>query len=174
MTLIESMDDVARLRGQVLRSCDRALDRVRHLVNSDANPLEVLWQMKFDRVGWHMFRDEPLNIMGQLSEVFAWLAALRAVEILLERHPDVRQYKVNAGSSGRGSDIESVPQGAIAAETFAQIGPDDGKLASDRSKVAATNAASKYVFFYSPQFPEGRRREREADGVMVWAVEIPR
>jgi hypothetical protein len=130
--------------------------------------------MKHGKVGFHPLEDRPLNLIGQLTETFSWLAALSATELLYRNHPEVPAYKVNAGSSGRGSDIVSEPKGEVAAETFAQIGPFDGKLNEEINRVLRTEAKHKYVFFHSPGFAVGRHPELEREGMQVWVVEGPR
>lgn len=45
------------------------------------------------------------------------------------------------------------------------------KLSKDISKVAATPALHKYVFFMCPGYASGRQQRFERDGVRVWSIE---
>ena len=170
--LINSAEQVKQLRGKIHESSDRTVDSLREVLASGESSMDILWKLKFEQVGWHYFEGRPMNLFGQLNDMFSWLVALRAVELLFEVHGEVEEYDVKAGSAGRKLDIVSVPPGTVAAEVFAQIGPHDGKLKCDLDKVAKSDAQHKYVFFYSLGFQEGRQESLERAGVEVWAVRI--
>lgn len=62
-----------------------------------------------------------------------------------------------------GTDIESADCGGIAAEVFSAVIPsNNNKLRKDMEKVAASNAAHKYVFFMCPGYAKGEQPKNPA------------
>jgi hypothetical protein len=167
---IGTVEDVEELVVAVTRSAERALAELTRSATAK-HGLKALWSMKFSPVGCDPLNaDSPLNFIEQINQTFTYLASAKAVEQLLELHPELAPFTVNLGTSP-GSDIESAC-GSLAAEVFAAVNTSNNrKLARDRAKVSQTGAQYKYVFFMCPGYSSGRqpKLERQA-GVEVWSV----
>lgn len=170
--LIQSREQIRELRVRIREAASCARNNLLRVVSEDRAAVEVLRELHFHHVGRHIFDTSPMNLMAQVTETFAWLTALRAVQILFDLRPDVAQYKLCPGCAGRGPDIQSSPPGQVAVETFAQIDPNDGKLRKDIVRLRNVTARQKYVFFHRPALPEGRQSQWDENGVEVWSVEV--
>src|SRR5438034_8800186 len=102
--VIRSANDVETLHGQVRRAAERTVAWLRGFTGS---PLELLTEMRFQTVGHDPLTGKALNVIEQLNQTFTILASLRAVERLIQMHPEANGFRLAlATSSGR--DIESL------------------------------------------------------------------
>ena len=174
---IESLDKVRDLRRQIADAAAAAAARIGEHLEGNRCPLGLLKAMKFEQMGRHPLEDRDLNLIEQINQTATYLASLRAVEILLTRHPKAGGFTLNLGTKG-GLDIESKKPGAVAAEVFAAVKhTNNGKLKGDVRALLkkAPGHKARYVMFAAPGFREGRRRELEkadAPNIKVWAVAI--
>lgn len=168
--IIRSVADTEAMRAQILSSAARSSDWLRSFVG---HPLELLRALRFHTVGHDPLTGEPLNLVEQINQTFTILANLRAVEQLLEMHPEAGGYRLAlATSSGR--DIESVDPGLVAAEVFSATHPSSNqKLKKDIASLSTDPARHRYVFFAAPGYARGRHQALETSrGVEVYCVEI--
>jgi hypothetical protein len=113
-----------------------------------------------------------LNVVEQLNQTFTILVTLRAVERLIEFHPDAGGFRLALGPSS-GRDIESVAPDMVAAEVFSATHTNSNqKLKKDLARLLADPARHRYVFFAAPGYEAGRQEELEktAPGILVYAV----
>jgi len=168
--VVATPDEATAILKLVAVSATKALANLRQ-ATSEANALNVLWQMKVTPSGCDpLDADSPLNLIEQLNQTFTYIASAKAVKILLKQHPTEAPFRLNLGTTG-GSDIES-QNGRLAAEVFAAVNTSNNrKLSKDMKKVSACPAPLKYVFFMCPGYAEGRQRQLEkAFGGEVWSV----
>ncbi|HQR50154.1 MAG TPA: hypothetical protein PKW44_00780 [Methylophilaceae bacterium] len=167
---IRNQNEVDELVATIARSTEYARTQLARIA-AENDGLQALWSIKFSPMGCNPLDfGSPLNLIEQVNQTFTYLASAKAVQLLLELHPQHAPFTVNLGTSP-GSDIES-ENGTLAAEVFAAVNTSNNKkLAKDRAKVSKTNAQLKYVFFMCPDYEAGRQQnlEREA-GVMVWSL----
>ena len=139
--------------------------------------MALLSALRFDLVGHDpLLTSKRLNIVKQLNQTFTILVTLRAIERLLELHPDADGFRLALGTSS-GRDIESVAPDVVAAEVFSATRPTSNqKLKKDIERLSADPARNRYVFFASRGFSAGRLSELElklktAPGIQLHAVE---
>jgi len=115
---------------------------------------------------------EPLNVVEQLNQTFTILVTLRAIERLIELHPEAAGFRLALGTSS-GRDIESVKPDLVAAEVFSATRPTSNqKLKKDIARLSSDAARHRYVFFAAPGFAVGRQEQLETTpGIQVYAVE---
>ncbi len=146
---LASRADTQALELEIRRASEYALSAVQGLAEQ-GDALRLLEAVKFRKIG----RDplDPtrcLNLIEQVNQTFTALVSVRAVEYLLDHHPEVRRFRVNLGTAP-GSDIESL-DGSVVAEVFSATSPSsNGKKNRDIAKVAAVTAKHRYVFFHCP------------------------
>ena len=129
--------------------------------------------MRFETLGFDPLTCAPLNVIEQLNQTFTILVSLRAVERLIEMHPEANGFRLAlATSSGR--DIESAEPGLVAAEVFSATHPGSNqKLKKDIERLYTDPARHRYVFFAAPGYRSGRQEKLEtAPGVEVHCVEV--
>jgi hypothetical protein len=168
--IITSIADAEALHAQVLSGAERTAAWLRAFAGT---PLELLTALRFKTVGHDPLTGEALNVVEQLNQTFTILVSLRAVERLIEMHPEANGFRFAlATSSGR--DIESVIPDLVAGEVFAATHPGSNqKLKKDIARLAADPARHRYVFFAAPNYSAGRQRQLEtAPGVEVHCVEL--
>ena len=86
------------------------------------SPIQLLTALRFQTVGHSPLTGEALNVIEQINQTFTILVSLRAVERLIEMHPEANGFRLAlATSSGR--DIESVEPDLVAAEVFSATHP---------------------------------------------------
>jgi hypothetical protein len=138
----------------------------------DGDRIALLKALRFELRGYDPLTGEPLNLIEQLNQTFTTLATLRAVELLLELHPDANGFRLALGTSN-GRHIESVVPGLVAAQVFSATSPaSDRKLKKDTARLAADPAGHRYVFFAAPGFAPGRHELLETlPGIQVYCVE---
>ncbi len=167
---VTTQEHLAKLKDRVREAAAAASDR---LGSTWASGLEMLRAIKFDPIGRHPIEDRDLNLIEQVNQTFTYLVTFEAAAVLFEIHPGLSGLRLNLGT-GAGTDIESLEPGLLAAETFAAVTPrNNRKLQKDIERVAAIEAAHRYVFFYSPGLATGRRLELEprlTEPVQVWVV----
>jgi hypothetical protein len=101
------------------------------------------------------------------------MVSLRAVETLIELHPEAGGFKLALGTSS-GRDIESVTPDIVAAEVFSATHPrSNQKLHKDIARLASDPARHRYVFFAAPGYAPRRQPQLEepGTGVHVYATE---
>lgn len=142
--LISSIEEVQSHRAKIIDVTNTKLSGFLH--NSEG--MELLRQIKFNQSGFDPLFDEPLNFIEMTNQVFTYLVCLKAVELLLAKHP-AHQYFINFGTES-GYDVVAEDE-TIICECFAATTPDsNGKLQKDTRKVSEnTGAENKYVVFYS-------------------------
>ncbi len=135
----------------------------------------LLRALKFAQVGCHPLDGHALNAIEQVNQVWTYLAALSAVRVLFELHPDAGSFTIAPGAhAAQALDVMSAVEGLVGAETFAAVDPrNNGKLAKDLAKLAQRPERHRYVFFASPLFPRTTRLPQlERGGVQVWSVDV--
>jgi hypothetical protein len=168
--VIRSVNDAQALHAQVLSAAERTIAWLRGFTGS---PLELLTAVRFQTVGHDPLTGEPLNMIEQLNQTFTILVSLRAVERLIELHPEAKGFKLAlATSSGR--DIKSVEPDLVAAEVFSATHPGSNqKLKKDIARLISDQAHHRYVFFAAPNYASGRQGHLETvPGVEVHCVEL--
>ncbi len=167
---IRTLADAEQMHEQILAGAARTVDWLR---NVQGEPMAVLKRMRFETMGHDPLTGLPLNIVEQLNQTFTILVSLRAVEKLIELHPDAGGFRLALGNSS-GRDIESLEPGLVAAEVFSATHPDSNrKLTKEIVRLTDDPARYRYVFFACPGFPSGRteRLEKPSTGVYVYATE---
>ena len=142
------------------------------LRNFAGDPMALLKALRFELVGRDPLTGEPLNVVEQLNQTFTVLVTLRAVERLIELHPDAGGFRVALGTSS-GRDIRSIVPDMVAAEVFSATHPSSNqKLKKDLARLRADPALHRYVFFAAPGYAAGRQEqlEKTAPGIQVHAV----
>jgi len=162
--------EIDHIEAQVLAAADRVPTI---LAAHSGNGLDLLRRMKFDALGWHPFEGRALNLIEQVNQTFSTLVALKAARILLGRHPDANGYRLILGPY-KGTDIESIVPGLVAAEVFAAVSPDSNdKLRDDIERISQNTARHRYVLFHAPRCAEGRYNSRWCvEGIEAWAINV--
>jgi hypothetical protein len=147
---IATAEEARALEGRIRASAAAAAAALADLLAAD-DPLETFRAMKFRRVGFHPLDPErPLNLLEQVHSTFAWLAAVRGVEILLERHPSHAPFALDLSTS-LGPDIVSA-DGRVEAEVCALISPlGNRKLEADIERMRASAADHRFVFYHAEE-----------------------
>jgi hypothetical protein len=124
--------------------------------------------MKFEKLGFDpLDTTRPLNLIEQLNQTFTYAASFKAAEYLLHSKQRFASLALNLGTDS-GWDIESSENGGLAAEVFAAVDPrNNRKLEKDIAKVAAAQAAIRYVFFMCPGVTAGPYMTSAGPGVEV-------
>jgi hypothetical protein len=167
---IRTIADAEQMHAQIL---DGAARTVAWLRGVEGEPMAVLKKLRFDTVGHDPLTGSPLNVVEQLNQTFTILVSLRAVEKLIELHPEAGGFRLALGTSS-GRDIESVMPGLVAAEVFSATHPNSNqKLRKEIARLADDPAQHRYVFFASPTYKAGRHEqlEKPGTGVQVYATE---
>ncbi len=169
-TVIRTVDDAESLHAKLLSGAERTSGWLRNFTGS---PLELFTALRFQTVGHDPLTGEALNVIEQLNQTFTILASLRAVEWLIEMHPEANGFRLAlATSSGR--DIESVEPDIVAAEVFSATHPGSNqKLKKDIARLVSDAARHRYVFFAAPNYVSGRQTQLETEpGIQVHCVEL--
>lgn len=170
--VIESPEELDQIEQDIIRSATKALQAVVGLHKADA-VLGAMWAMKSTPVGCDpLDANRPLNLIEQLNQTFTYMASVRAVKIIFDRHAELAPFRMNLGTA-RGSDIEDL-KGQLACEVFAAVSTSNNKkLRRDIERVRNNNpsALHRYVFFMCPGYPKGPQPQlEEGEGVLVWSV----
>ena len=167
---IRTIADAEQMHAQILEGAARTAAWLRTF---DAEPMTLLRKLRFETVGHDPLTGEPLNVVEQLNQTFTILVSLRAVEKLIELHPEAGGFRLALGTSS-GRDIESVEPDLVAAEVFSATRPNSNdKLRKDIARLVGDPARHRYVFFAAPAYAAGRQTqlEKNASGVQVFAIE---
>jgi hypothetical protein len=129
--------------------------------------MELLSKLRFETVGHDPLTGDALNVVEQLNQSFTIMASLRAVERLLQLHPDSGGFRLALGTSS-GRDIESMRPGLAAAEVFSATHPQSNrKLSKEIARMARDSSLHRYVFFACPGWISGRHENLEIPGIEV-------
>jgi hypothetical protein len=170
--VVRSAAEVDELAGQVRASATKLQAWI---ASFGGDGISLLRALKFDQVGFHPIGGHALNAIEQVNQIWTYLAALSAVRVLLERHPEAGSFSIAPGAhAAQPLDVMSEVEGLVGAETFAAVDPrNNRKLAKDLVKLAGRPEVHRYVFFASPMFPGTTRLPKlERDGVQVWSVDV--
>lgn len=169
-SVIRTVHDAETLHTQILSGAERTAAWLRNFAGS---PLELLTALRFQAVGHDPLSGKPLNVVEQLNQSFTILVSLRAVEQLIQMHPEANGFRLALGTSG-GRDIESVEPKLVAAEVFSATHPGSNqKLKRDMERLASDPARHRYVFFAAPNYPSGRQPKLETEpGIEVHCVQL--
>jgi hypothetical protein len=167
--IIRTIADAEGMHAQMLASAARTADWLR---NFAGEPMALLKALRFETIGHDPLTGDPLNVVEQLNQTFTILVTLRAVEQLIELHPDAGGFRLALGTSS-GRDVESVAPDLVAAEVFSATHPNSNqKLKKDLARLSADPARHRYVFFAAPGYVVGRNERLETvPGVQVHVVE---
>jgi hypothetical protein len=168
--IIQTIADAEAMRARVL---DGAARTAAWLHTFAGEPMALLTAMRFETVGHDPLTGEPLNVVEQLNQTFTILVTLRAVERLIEFHPEAGGFRLAIGTSS-GRDIESVVPDLVAAEAFSATNPaSNQKLKKDLARLSSDPARHRYVFFAAPGYVAGRQERLEtALAIRVHVVEL--
>src|SRR5271166_5117590 len=163
--IIRSIDEAEAMRAQLVSG---AAATAKWLRAFSGEPMALLKALRFELVGHDPLTGEPLNVVEQLNQTFTILVTLRAIERLIELHPDAGGFRLALGTSS-GRDIESIAPDLVAAEVFSATRPTSNqKLKKDIARLSSDAA----VFFAAPGFAAGRQEQLETrPGIQVHAVE---
>jgi hypothetical protein len=166
--IVRTIADAEGMRAQMLDAATRTAGWLRDF---PGEPMALLKALRFELVGHDPLTGEPLNVIEQLNQTFTILVTLRAIERLIELHPDADGFRLALGTSS-GRDIESVAPEMVAAEVFSATHPGSNqKLKKDLARLSADKARHRYVFFAAPRYEAGRQKQLEtAPGIQVYAV----
>jgi hypothetical protein len=167
---IANAEDVNQWLNTIVRSAENTLRAFQELVQ---DPMEALYRMKFDKIGFHPVDHRPLNLVEQINQTWTFVTALRAARALLEWHPTAGALLLAPGAhASQPLDIMSEMPGLIGAETFAATTPESNtKIGRDLRKMSLRPESHRYIFFMSPAYPQQQRVDRYCrNGVMVWSV----
>jgi hypothetical protein len=145
------------------------------IASFDGDGIGLLRALKFDQVGFHPLDGHALNAIEQVNQIWTYLAALSAVRVLFELHPDAGGFSIAPGAhAAQPLDVMSEVKGLVGAETFAAVDPrNNRKLEKDLTKLAGRTEQYRYVFFASPLFPGTTRQPQlECGSVHVWSVHV--
>ena len=167
--IIRTIADAEGMHAQMLAGAARTADWLRSFTGE---PMALLKSLRFELVGHDPLTGEPLNVVEQLNQTFTILVSLRAVERLIELHPEAGGFQLALGTSS-GRDIESVIPDLVAAEVFSATRPSSNqKLKKDVERLRSDPAKHRYVFFAAPGYTTGRQNQLETvPGVQVHTVE---
>lgn len=168
--IIQTLADAEAMHAQILESAGRTAAWLRAF---SGEPIALLKAVRFDTVGHDPLTGEALNVVEQLNQTFTILVTLRAIERLIELHPDAGGFRLALGTSS-GRDIESVAPDLVAAEVFSATRPaSNQKLKKDIARLGTDAARYRYVFFAAPGYAPGRHEQLESlPGIQVHAVEL--
>jgi hypothetical protein len=166
--IIRTIADAEAMYDQLLASAAGTAEWLRAFTGE---PMALLKALRFELVGKDPLTGEDLNVVEQLNQTFTILVTLRAVERLIELHPDAGGFQLALGTSS-GRDIESVAPNLVAAEVFSATRPNSNqKLKKDLERLKIDSAPHRYVFFAAPGYGAGRHEKLEAHGIQVHAVD---
>lgn len=145
--VIESIKQVEELKLKMYKSANDTVEQLRTLIETHS-ALELLFKMKFEKIGYEPIEGTTLNIIEQINQTFSDLVAINALEDLLTRYPEKR-FITHLGVEA-GFDIEA-EDGTVVAECFAvTIASSNGKLKKDSEKlINKAPHQKKYIYFYS-------------------------
>lgn len=144
--LVNSKEQVAELRNAVTTNAETSFLEL-HERMAQMQAMDFWAAFKFDRIGHDSISGQPQNLIEQINQMYSNLVVLSAVDDLLDNHPGT-SFELQLGVSS-GYDIQS-HDGCIVAECFAVTTVySNRKLEKDCKKLTSSNAAEKYIYFYS-------------------------
>lgn len=145
--IFETRAEVTTLKEKMYESAEKTYEQLKKMLNTHG-ALEVLFKMKFDKIGYDPIDFAELNLIEQINQLFSDLVAMSALEELFARYPN-KKFRTHLGAEP-GFDIESL-DGEIVAECFAvTMAASNGKLKKDSEKLMLkAEGRKKYIFFYS-------------------------
>jgi hypothetical protein len=144
---INTTAEIDDLEDAIVSSAEATASAL-HIMSAAATGIQLLAQLKFQKVGRDPISERPLNFIEQVNQTFTYLASCDALRYLFAHHPDRVPFIVHLGTAG-GPDIES-RDGALVAEVFAATHPgSNGKLRKDLRKLRACGTAGIRYLFYS-------------------------
>ena len=179
-------DPTRPIEIHTLEDIEKNLEKVREaarlahewIAKQSDNPMDFLRSVKFEKKGFHPITHHPLNLIEQINQTWTYAVALRASQILLERHPEACGLKLAPGATAcQELDIMSIKQGFLGAETFAATSPaSNQKIRKDIEKMKSKEALylHRYVFFTSPTHPHTERQvkfEKGCSSIEVWSLD---
>ena len=166
-------EDLEPLQQEVRNAAQRTIGTL-NLRGTD--PLHVLHTLRFDRPGYHPVTGSATNLMEQLNQTFTVLATLAAARRLFKCITGLEALCLHLAEEG-GRDIHGIPEGVVEAEVYSAVRPKNNyeeTLKADLTSLSKSQAAHRYVFFYSPDYVTATARcpELEIDGfgVEVWGL----
>lgn len=118
------------------------------MIVNDVSAIELLFEMKFNKIGFDPIHKVELNIIEQINQTFSDIVILEAAKDLLTIYSG-KSFELRLGTMA-GFDIEST-DGAIVAECFAvTTASSNGKLKKDSEKLMTkASRQKKFIYFYS-------------------------
>jgi hypothetical protein len=171
--MIHTIHSVAEAETMHAQLMDSAARTAAWLRSFDGEPMALLKALRFTTVGHDPLTGAPLNVVEQLNQTFTILVTLRAIERLIELHPEAGGFRLALGTSS-GRDIRSVAPALVAAEVFSATHPmSNQKLTKDVARLTDDPARYRYVFFAAPGYVPGRQQSLESvPGIQIYAVEL--
>ena len=145
--IFNSLEEVKELKIKMYSSADAAFEKMKNMMEA-CSSLDLLFEMKFNKIGFDPVEGTELNIIEQINQLFSDLVAMYALEDLFSKYPD-KTFRTHLGAEP-GFDIESI-DGEVVAECFAvTTASSNGKLKKDSEKLLLKAVKpEKYIYFYS-------------------------
>lgn len=145
--IFERKAQVIELKAKIHQSAEKTYEQLNVMLKTHG-ALDILFKMKFDKIGYDPIDFTELNLIEQINQLFSDLVAMSALEDLFVRYPD-KHFCTHLGAEA-GFDIESL-DGEVAAECFAvTTATSNGKLKKDSDKLMEiAKQKKKYIYFYS-------------------------
>lgn len=145
---VNSHEQIAELRSTIIRNAEASYLTLKTQIDQ-MNAMDFWALFKFDRIGHESIDGQPQNLIEQINQMYSNLVVLGAADDLIHNHPSTT-FELQLGVSP-GYDIQSI-DGSIVAECFAVTTiSSNRKLEKDCKKLASSEAAEKYIYFYSHQ-----------------------
>ncbi|MCH9851987.1 MAG: hypothetical protein K0U45_00615 [Alphaproteobacteria bacterium] len=171
--IIKSQSDVTRALQIIENNASKTIE---NLQKSKQSYITIFINTRFEKVGRYPFADgndnEKLNFTEQLNQTSTYITALKAIEFLLDAHPDANGFKMGYATHS-GFDILSVKENFIAVEIFAAVDvTNNNKLNNDIKKLREENALKfehRYIFHMTPKNKETKLIE-EKYGIKIYSI----
>lgn len=146
---IKSIDELGKYKESIKDTSEKTVSNIHELLNNQ-DSIEILYNFKFNQVGYEPILGYELNFIEQINQMFSHIVAFKAVEILLNKYPD-KEFILNLGTQG-GYDVLSVDD-SIICECFSTTNPiSNNKIKRDAERLIGNNTAErKYIIFYSAE-----------------------
>ncbi len=171
--LITKQSDVEAVLKKIEANASKT---IKDLQESTQSYLAIFKKIRFEKVGRYPLADskddDKLNFSEQLNQTTTYITALKAVEILLNEHPDAGGFEMGYATH-KGFDIVSVKDKFIAVEIFAAVDvTNNNKINKDIEKLQTENAKEfkhRYIFHMTPANQETGFIE-ERDGIKIYSI----
>ncbi|MCR9140546.1 MAG: hypothetical protein NXI27_31655 [Alphaproteobacteria bacterium] len=169
---LQSKDEIECIRENIRSNAAKSLRKLQEI---DRDPLRVMFEMKFQPIGFHPNAGYALNLVEQINQTFTYLCAVEAAAMLFDWHHELKGLIVYPGAHApQGTlDIEALDQANfLGAEVFSAVKPTNNrKLQKDLEKLKHRQEDNRYVFFVCPTHKEtARQTSLEKYGVHVWSI----